>query len=120
MQAAMRIGALVERSPEDEDVLWALCNAMGWPFRGGPYTMGGPDDDVQDRITAISPKLVAARALRAPRELVFLHRGLGGTYQILRQLHARADWGAMFEACMGVAKADLARQESAAGGAAPA
>lgn len=112
MQAAMRIGALVARSPEDEDALWALCNAMGQPFRGGPYTMGGPDDDVQDKITAIMPRIVAARALRAPRELVFLHRGLGGTYQIVRTLRARADWGAIFQACTDVAKADLARAEA--------
>jgi hypothetical protein len=28
---------------------------------------------------------------------VFLHRGLGGVYQILKQLKARADWGGIFE-----------------------
>lgn len=114
MRAAGRIGALVGRSGPDEDALWDLCCAIGEPFRGGPYTMGGPQDDVQERITAIMPRVMASRALRAPRELVFLHRGLGGTYQLVRQLHTRADWGAMFEENLNFALEDRARAEAAA------
>ncbi|MDP2315981.1 MAG: AarF/ABC1/UbiB kinase family protein [Pseudomonadota bacterium] len=99
MEASMRIRALTRRGDRDsEDVLWELCRAIGTPFaRGGPYTMGSDADDVQDRITAIVPRLVASSALRSPHELVFLHRGLGGVYQILKQLRARADWGGIFE-----------------------
>jgi predicted unusual protein kinase regulating ubiquinone biosynthesis (AarF/ABC1/UbiB family) len=98
MSAADAIGALSERAPDspDEDALWDLCRAIGKPFAGGPFTMGGPEDDVQDRVTAIMPRIVTARRLRAPRELVFLHRGLGGMHHLLRTLHARADWGEMF------------------------
>lgn len=116
MDAATRIGALVGRDGPDEDALWDLCRAIGKPFRGGPYTIGGPEDDVQDRITACMPRVVAAGSLRAPRELVFLHRGLGGSYQLLRQLHPRHDWGRLFEdthaACL--ADRDRARAYAAA------
>jgi predicted unusual protein kinase regulating ubiquinone biosynthesis (AarF/ABC1/UbiB family) len=98
MGAAMRIRALTKRgSKEAEDTLWDLCRTIGIPFRDGPYTFGVPEDDVQDRITALVPRLVTSAELRSPHELVFLHRGLGGLYQILKQLRARADWGALFE-----------------------
>ena len=99
MGAAVRIRALTRRGDTAaESVLWDLCQAMGTPFRrGGPYTMGSDSDDIQDRITALVPRLIGSSALRSPHELVFLHRGLGGVYQILKQLKARADWGGIFE-----------------------
>ena len=99
MEASVRIRALTRRGDNAaEDVLWDLCNAIGKPFRrGAPYEMGGDQDDVQERITALVPRLVASGSLRSPRELVFLHRGLAGVYQIVRQLKARADWGGIFE-----------------------
>lgn len=103
MEAAMRIRALTRRGDDEgEQVLWELCRTIGTPFQGGEYTMGGPEDDVHERIAAIVPRLVASPVLRSPHELVFLHRGLGGVYQILKQLKARADWGLIFE--------DVARQ----------
>ncbi|MFZ5477018.1 MAG: ABC1 kinase family protein [Myxococcota bacterium] len=114
MDAALRIGALANRSPEDEDVLWELCRTIGRPFRDGPYTMGGPEDDVQDRITALMPRVMAARALRAPRELVFLHRALGGTYQITKTFRARADWGAMFAEVVAICHRDRDAARAAA------
>ena len=107
--AAMRIGALVQRSPPDEDALWELCDALGKPFRGGPYTMGVGEDDVQERVTAIMPRIIGSKHLRSPRELVFLHRGLGGTYQIVKQLRARTDWGLIFEECVAACHAERDR-----------
>ncbi|MES2639665.1 MAG: AarF/ABC1/UbiB kinase family protein [Myxococcota bacterium] len=99
MEASVRIRALTRRGDRGaEDVLWDLCRAIGTPFaKGGPYTMGSDQDDIQDRITTLVPRLVGSSALRSPHELVFLHRGLGGVYQILKQLKARADWGGIFE-----------------------
>lgn len=98
LNAALRIRSLTRRGVgAEEDLLWELCRTIGIPFRGGPYTMGTPEDDVHERITALVPRLVVSKELRSPHEMVFLHRGLGGLYQILKQLKARADWGAMFE-----------------------
>ncbi len=111
MEAALRIRALTRRGDEaSEDVLWDLCRTIGTPFMGGDYTMGGPEDDVHERIAALVPRLVAGQALRSPHELVFLHRGLGGVYQIAKQLKARADWGAIFEE---LARGTLAERERA-------
>ena len=94
MDAAVRIRALTRRGDkEGEDTLWELCRTIGIPFRGGEFTMGGPEDDVHERIAAIVPRLISSPVLRSPHELVFLHRGLGGVYQIAKQLKARTDWG---------------------------
>lgn len=111
MQAAVRIRALARRGDQEgEDTLWELCRTIGIPFRGGAYTMGGPEDDVHERIAALVPRLIASPVLRSPHELVFLHRGLGGVHQIARQLKARADWGAIFEE---LARACIAERERA-------
>lgn len=97
LQNALRIDAMTAREPASDEALWELCTAIGKPFRGGPFTMGGPEDDVQEQVAAVAPRVMAAATLRSPPELVFLHRSLGGMHQILRALKARADWGEMFE-----------------------
>lgn len=118
MLASMRIGALTRRDAESEDALWALCRAIGIPFRGGPYSCGVPEDVADQAITAAMPKVITAPALTSPKELVFLHRSLGGTYALLRQLHARADWGELFEAAYADCRrdAELYRKQKAAAG----
>lgn len=99
LDASVRIRALTHRGDKDaEAVLWDLCRAIGKPFaKGPPYQLGGEADDVQDIIAGLVPRLLAASALRSPHEFVFLHRALGGIYQILKQLKAQADWGGIFE-----------------------
>ena len=109
MSAALRIGAIRERDREAEDILWDLCTIIGKPFRGGEFTLGGPEDDVQDLVTRLMPRVIAVGKLKAPPELVFLHRGLGGTHQILKQLKARQDYRAMFERYQGICAADRER-----------
>ncbi len=108
MRHALAIGAISERAPAAEDVLWELCSSIGKPFRGGVYEMGGPDDDVQERVSAVLPRVVLSPQILAPRELVFLHRGLGGAYQMARAFRARHDWGALFEEVYLRCRADLA------------
>jgi predicted unusual protein kinase regulating ubiquinone biosynthesis (AarF/ABC1/UbiB family) len=98
MRHALALGALSERNEASEDTLWTLGRAIGIPFRGGEFTTGGPEDDAHEQIARIMPKVMIDGRLRAPRELVFLHRALGGIYSINRQLKPRTDWGAIIEA----------------------
>lgn len=109
MRYSLALGAIKERDEAAEDLLWDLCVAIGKPFRGGEFEMGGPEDDVQDVVTTLVKKIMIQGKLKAPRELVFLHRGLGGTHQILKQLHARADWRALFMHYAGICFADHER-----------
>lgn len=95
---ALALGALSERNADSEETLWTLGRAIGIPFRGGPFTTGGPEDDAHEHIARIMPKVMIDPRLRAPKELVFLHRALGGIYSINKQLQPRTDWGLVIEA----------------------
>lgn len=97
LQGCMAIGCLSERHPEADELLWRLCDSIGKAFRAGGFTMGGAEDDVQDEVTKLMPSIVAQPRLKAPKELVYLHRALGGTHALLKQLRAQADWGPMLE-----------------------
>jgi predicted unusual protein kinase regulating ubiquinone biosynthesis (AarF/ABC1/UbiB family) len=101
IERCMRMGALTRRDAEAEEALWGFCQAIAGPFRGGPFTFGGPDDTVQDQLTAVIPKLLRARAVRSPRELVYLHRGLAGLHTVAKQLRPTLDWRVVFEEHVG-------------------
>lgn len=109
MEHALACGCLEERDPGAEDVLWELCSIIGKPFRGGVFVMGGAEDDLQEQVTAIMPRVLAQPAIRAPREMVFLHRGLGGNHHLMRQLKTRVDCREVFHTYAPVCFADYER-----------
>jgi len=97
LRACMTIGCLIERHPEADELLWQLCASIGSAFQPGGFTMGGEHDKVQDEVTKLMPSIMAQHRLKAPRELVYLHRALGGTHQLLKQLRVSAEWRPMLE-----------------------
>ncbi len=109
MRKALAIGALASRDPAAEEAIWEFINAIGKPFQGGPFTFGGPEDDIQERITAVVPRLIGQPKARQPRELIFLHRGLAGLHTLAKQLKVTGDWHDMFvdhvALCLAEAKA---------------
>lgn len=109
MAYAHRIGALEKRDRAAEDVLWEVCRIISAPFAGGPVQLGGHQDGVQERLTELKLKVVGQGIIRAPRELVYLHRGLGGTYSILRQLKGKVDFRSMFLENTAICFADAER-----------
>lgn len=109
IEHALKIGALAYRHPGSEDVFWELCQNISRPFTGGAFQLGGAEDVVQERIVAMKVRLMSQPAIRAPRELVFLHRGLMGTYTILRQLRAKLDYREMFLRWTAICFADAER-----------
>lgn len=109
MRKVLAVGALARRDAAAEDAIWEFISTIGRPFQGGPFTFGGPDDDIQDRITAVVPRLIAQPNARNPRELIFLHRGLAGLHTLAKQLKVTGDWHDMFvehvHLCLAEAKA---------------
>ncbi|MFH1464144.1 MAG: AarF/ABC1/UbiB kinase family protein [Pseudomonadota bacterium] len=95
LQACRELGALHGASPEADETLWQLIRTLMYPMTVGRYTIGAHDDSVLERIAPIGHRLVRHPQVRAPRDLVFLNRTLGGTYVLLRRLVVRADWGAL-------------------------
>ncbi len=95
LQACRDLGSLHGASPEAEELLWRMVSTLLHPMTQGRYTVGAHDDTVLERIAPIGHMLVRYPQVRAPRDLVYLHRSLGGTYVLLRRLVVRGDWGAM-------------------------
>ncbi len=102
------LGSLHGHDPAGEELLWQMIRTIVRPLTQGRYTIGSGCDSVLERIAPIGRRMVRHAGVRAPRDLVFLHRSLGGTYILLRKLVARADWGAMVR---GYAEHAIARAE---------
>ena len=95
MALLRKIRGLCSDNPDAEQTLWDFVELLAQPFRAGRYTAGGDDDHLQDQIRDIGPRLIRYPEIRAPRDMIYLHRALGGTYAMLRRLQVRADWGEM-------------------------
>lgn len=77
---------LRDESIEAENILWELATILSRPFRAGEYRAGVAEDSLMDDIRAFGPKILKYPSIRSPRELIFLHRSLTGTYAMLRRL----------------------------------
>ena len=49
------------------------------------------------RLPNTGPRIIRRTDLRSPKDLVYLHRTLGGIYGMLRRLGHTCDYRAMFE-----------------------
>ncbi len=96
MQLAEEIGSVHTQDPAALDLLWELIEALAPPFRTPNYVAGGSEDSILERVKVISPQFLRYPGIRSPRELVYLHRTLGGTYGMLRKLRYADDYGEVF------------------------
>ncbi len=83
--------------PQAAELMYEMADVICDPFRRGPYTAGSGDDNVQAKLKAMAPRVILYPELRSPRNMVFLHRALGGMYAMVRKLKTRADWGVMLK-----------------------
>lgn len=86
------LGAWDGVDPAAGDALWSLLATIGEAFRRGPIVLGGPDDTMLEALRAPAMGLLRFPSVRAPRDVVFLHRALGGLYMLGRQLGIRVDF----------------------------
>lgn len=94
------IDALDEDAPrEAEDALWAFCELLTWPYRQPAYELGGEQDEFLFRQIPVSiARMVQHRQIHSTRELLFMHRSLGGLYAIERRIRPRAVWLTLLKA----------------------
>ncbi len=95
LEACRDLGSLHGADAEAEELLWQMVSTLLQPMTKGRYTVGAHNDTVLERIAPIGHKLVRYPQVRAPRDLVYLHRSLAGTYVLMRRLVVRGDWGSM-------------------------
>lgn len=96
LRAVQDLDAWDGSDEESAELILAFCEAVLDPLRSGNvHTIGGSDDDITERVAPIITKMWTKRDIRGPRDLIFLHRTLGGMYTLARQLHVTADWEQM-------------------------
>lgn len=98
LEGARACGVLVSDEPAGMDALWRYCEILIAPFRAGVFEAGGPADDLTKPLMESFRPLMASRAIRFERTLVYLHRALGGNYALLKELRTEEDWGALLRA----------------------
>jgi len=96
IQGSRDAGVLHGHSPEAEEVLWQWCAAVIRPYRMGHVAAGSDhDDDWMKPILKLTPQLARHKEIQLPGDILYLHRALGGNYNMLRRLGAAGDWGAL-------------------------
>ncbi len=95
LENVRRIDGWHGNDPRAGDVLWRFADTLSGPYRSGEYTIGSHDDSMLERIRPIVVELTRYPEITMPRDLIFLHRSLGGLYALARRLHVTHDFGAL-------------------------
>lgn len=111
MQACIDLGAWDGKDPEAGEALWTFVRGLGNAFRRGEITLGAREEDLLDELRPAIEGLVKHPSIRAPRDVLMLHRSLGGLYALGRRLGTTMDFGAELTRH---AEAALARAEGRA------
>jgi predicted unusual protein kinase regulating ubiquinone biosynthesis (AarF/ABC1/UbiB family) len=77
------------------EALWRFILAIGGGFRRGVVELGGPEERFLDELKDAGMGLIKHPSIRAPRDIIMLHRSLGGLYSMGRKLHLTMDFGAL-------------------------
>ena len=83
-------------APESEEVLWKLSQTVCYPLTQPRYQCGTDEDNVLIQVRRQVPGVLRHPNLRSPRQIVFLHRALGGIYNMLRLVGHETDYGSLF------------------------
>jgi len=96
LQRARDVEIITPGPPEADDVLWNFGRAISGPLQVDHYTCGSQDQDVLHKVRAHTPTVLRYPNIRSPREIVYLHRSLGGIYSMLRDLEHGCRYGHIF------------------------
>jgi len=103
LKYAQKTGAWAGDDPKAGRKLWRFCEALAGPYRQAGYTLGGPQDDVLKHVTEATTPLLLHPEIRAPAKMLYLHRTLGGSYTITRELVTTLDLGSYLRKYGGMA-----------------
>jgi len=95
LQACYDMGAWDGEDRSAADAIWEFCDTIVGPWRGQEYTVGDQFDDIIERVHPVGRRIWESPGVTAPRDIIFLHRTLGGIYTIGRQLKVRGRWDLM-------------------------
>lgn len=104
---ARRVGVWIGDDEKVAQTLWKFCSTLATPFRQDSFVPGSAEDRMYELMTWETKLAMATPQIRAPREILFLHRTLGGTYALLRRLQPRLRLGALLGHYGGLAVARM-------------
>jgi predicted unusual protein kinase regulating ubiquinone biosynthesis (AarF/ABC1/UbiB family) len=89
LDACREIGGITGNTPAAGEALWLLVELMAAPIRAPEHEFGGPDDHILDAVPGIVKEIMKYPEIRAPKDLILLHRTLAGLYTMTRKLGHR-------------------------------
>lgn len=93
LQACIDLGAWDGKNPAAGDALWGFLSALGKGFRSGPIVLGADGESLLEEFQAATTLLMKHPEVTLPRDILFLHRALGGLYTLSRQIKGVVDYG---------------------------
>lgn len=93
LQAARDLDAWTGNDPGAGEVILAFCDAVLEPLRDGKSHRIGADEEIMTRVRPIVERMWRYPEIRGPRDIVFLHRALGGMYTLAQPTGVSAPWG---------------------------
>ena len=109
LQAARDLDVWTGNDPRAGEAIVHFCDVIMEPFRDGNiHEVGGPHDTMIERARPAGEEIWKYPEIRGPRDIIFLHRALGGMYALARPLRAAHPWGELmrphFEYAVAVAE----------------
>jgi len=98
LQASEDLGSWDGTIPEHGDLIWEFCQVLGKGFRMGEIQLGQHQEQFMEDMRPVIKKFIRTPKVKIPKDVLFMHRSLGGLYSIARQLECRADFGAIMMA----------------------
>ena len=95
LDSCRAIGGWMGDTPEAGDALYAFCDLIAEPYRVDVYTLGDQGESMIERVQGPIREIMRYPEVRIPRDLLFLHRSLGGLYGMARQLRTTANFGSI-------------------------
>ncbi|MCO4746155.1 MAG: AarF/ABC1/UbiB kinase family protein [Proteobacteria bacterium] len=93
LESCREIGGWKGNTPEAGDALWSFCDMIAEPFREESHTLGGHADSILESVQVPVREIMRYPEVRMPKDLIFLHRSLGGLYSMARRTHVTANFG---------------------------
>jgi predicted unusual protein kinase regulating ubiquinone biosynthesis (AarF/ABC1/UbiB family) len=81
---------------EAGEAIIQFCETVVQPWRDGPSVLGSGDDLVQ-RVKPAAKAVWKYPEIRGAKDMVMLHRTLGGLYSFAKEFRAEGDWGALMK-----------------------
>ena len=80
LTACRELGAWVGDDPRAGEIIWKFCETVVGPWRDGPCKLDA--NDMLKQTQPIVREMWRYREIRGPRDIIFLHRTLGGLYTL--------------------------------------